>query len=308
MGTLCLIQNTSGLASMSKPAPGPLSPGLYLVATPIGNARDMGLRALDVLAGVSVVACEDTRKTGRLLARFGVSASLVSYHEHNALRMRPKLMDRIADGASVALVSDAGMPTISDPGHKLVRACIEAEQPVTAVPGPMAGLTALVLSGLPTDRFLFAGFPPNRGPARRRVLEGLVAVPASLIFQESPRRLAASLSDMAAVLGDRQAAVARELTKMHEEVRRGSLVQLADHYATSGPPRGETVVVVAPPESAAPAGEELDRMIRERRRTASLSRTAAEIAAATGISRRVVYERALALEPGHSVDAERDPE
>ncbi|NNG03861.1 MAG: 16S rRNA (cytidine(1402)-2'-O)-methyltransferase, partial [Inquilinus sp.] len=232
-------------APASKPPP--LPAGLYLTAVPIGNAGDITRRALDTLAAADAVACEDTRMTAKLLGLYGISRPLLSYHDHNADKMRPVLLRRIAGGEAVALVSDAGMPLISDPGYKLVRAAHEQGLPVTCLPGANAPLTALVLSGLPSDRFLFAGFPPPRKTARRNFYAEFEAVPATLVFFESAKRLPASLADLAAVFGDREAAVTRELTKKFEQVRRGRLPELAAAYAASGPPRGEVVVVVGPP-------------------------------------------------------------
>lgn len=273
--------------------------GLILVATPIGNAADITLRALSVLAGADVVACEDTRVTGKLLALHGVSASLTPYHEHNAAKARPQIIGRLKNGESVALVSDAGTPLVSDPGYRLVQACLEEGIPVTAVPGASSVLTALQLSGLPSDRFLFAGFLPNKTAARRRALAELAAVPATLVFLESPRRLDGALTDMAGVLGEREAAVARELTKLFEEVRRGPLADLARHYAEAGPPKGEVVVVVAPPSAAAETSDEMvDRLLREALLTTSLRDAVDAVAATTGRPRRQVYARALAVTAG----------
>ncbi|MGE0725362.1 MAG: 16S rRNA (cytidine(1402)-2'-O)-methyltransferase, partial [Alphaproteobacteria bacterium] len=232
------------------------APGLHVVATPIGNRGDITLRAIETLRGADLIACEDTRVTAPFLAGIGVGAPLIAYHDHNAARVRPTIMARLAEGAVVALVSDAGTPLVSDPGFRLVRACIEAGIAVSSLPGASAPLAALVVSGLPTDRFLFAGFPPPKAAARRTMLAGLAAVPATLVLFEGPSRLADSLADMAEMLGDRPAAVARELTKLHEEVRRGSLAALAAHYREAGPPRGEIVVVVGPP--AAPAAADDD--------------------------------------------------
>ena len=285
----------SGGPEGSKPAGGPLPRGLYLVATPIGNLRDVSLRALDVLAAADRVACEDTRVTGKLLTLLGIDADLSPYHDHNADRALPGLVRRMEAGAAVALVSDAGTPSISDPGYRLVRACIEADIPVTAVPGPTAGIIGLILSGLPTDKFLFAGFPPPKPAARRKEFESLAAAPATLIFQESARRLAASLADMAAALGDREAAVARELTKLHEEVRRGPLRELADHYRTGGPPKGEVVVIVGPPAGETFSDEAVDRMLRDHLQTLRVRDAAAEVAELTGLPRKRLYARALEL-------------
>ncbi len=269
-----------------------LGPGLYLVATPIGNLGDVTLRALEVLGAADVVACEDTRVTRRLLDRHGVRARLVAYHEHNAARVRPLLLARLAAGERIALVSDAGTPLVSDPGYKLVGAAVAAGIAVVPIPGPSAVLAALAVAGLPVDRFVFLGFLPARAAQRRAVLRTFAAVPASLIAFESPRRLAASLADMAAVLGPRPAAVARELTKIHEEVVRGPLDTLAARYAKA--PRGEVVVVVAPPADAAVADDAtVDRALDEALSRLGPSAAAAEVARATGRPRRDMYARAL---------------
>ncbi len=205
-----------------------LEPGLHLVATPIGNLGDITLRALWVLRGVDRILCEDTRVTGRLLARFGITTPLEAYHDHNADRVRPLALAALRGGERLALVSDAGTPLVSDPGFKLVRAALEEGLPVTAAPGPSAAIDALILSGLPPDAFLFAGFLPPRAAARRKALAAWRELPATLIFYEGPSRLAAALADLRETLGDRPAAIARELTKRHEEIRRGSLSALAD--------------------------------------------------------------------------------
>ncbi len=238
--------------------------------------------------------------TGRLLARYGISAPLDPYHDHNADRVRPQVLDRLRRGERLALVSDAGMPLVSDPGYRLVREAIAAGLPVTAAPGPSAALTALVLSGLPPDAFVFAGFLPPRPAARRRAAAAWKEAPASLIFFEGPSRLAASLADLAAVLGPRDAAVVREATKRHEEVARGTLPALAARYRDA-PPRGEIVVVVAPPgAAAAPAPDELDRRLCEALARSSLRDAVAEVAAAAGLARAAVYRRALALRGGRA--------
>lgn len=286
----------------SKPAPqAALAPGLYLVATPIGNLADIGLRAIEVLGKAELVACEDTRTTGKLLTAHGIAAKLTAYHEHNAARVRPRLMKRLECGEAVALVSDAGTPLISDPGYKLVAAAAAAGVTVTAVPGASAGLAALTVSGLPSDRYFFAGFLPNKATARRRALAELVPVPASLVIYESARRLPAALADMAEVLGPRPAAVARELTKLHEEVRRGTLPALAEHYGTAGPPKGEVVVVIGPPSldaAAAPSAEALDARLRAALSRESLRDAVAAVAEATGLPRKQIYARALELVAG----------
>lgn len=267
-----------------------------MVATPIGNASDISLRAMDVLGRVDLVACEDTRTSGKLLAIHGISARLTPYHEHNADRVRANLTRRLKNGQTVALISDAGTPLISDPGYRLVRDCIEMEIPVTTVPGPSAILAALVLSGLPMDRFMFAGFLPNRSGGRRRALADLSSIPATLVFMESPRRLAASLGDMAEVLGDRKAVVARELTKMFEEARRATLCQLAEYYRTNDRPKGEIMVVVAPSGKPPPPDDaELDEKIIKALECSSLRDAAAEIAVSTGLPRQKIYARALKI-------------
>jgi 16S rRNA (cytidine1402-2'-O)-methyltransferase len=275
----------------SKPAA-----GLYLVATPIGNLKDISLRALDVLGGVDLVACEDTRVTGRLLQLLGLKARMTPYHDHNADKARPQLLAALAEGRSVALVSDAGTPLVSDPGFRLVADCIAAGITVTALPGASAALTALQLSGLPADRFLFAGFLPSKSTARKAALLELKMVPASLIFYESPHRTAETLADMAAVLGNRDGAVARELTKLHEEVARGSLTDLAARYADA-PPRGEVVLVVGPPGAeSAEATPDLESLVRARVESGlSIKDASALVAAETGHPRRDVYAVALRL-------------
>lgn len=276
------------------PGESKLSPGLYIVATPIGNMRDITLRALDVLGRADVLACEDTRVTGKLLRHFGLTpGKVVAYHDHNAEAMRPRLMEALGKGGVVALVSDAGTPLVSDPGYKLVRAAVEAGAPVHALPGASASLAALVSSGLPSDRFLFAGFLPPRRAARLQALTELQRVPATIVVFESTRRLAATLADMLTAFGPRPAAVARELTKLYEEVRRGSLDELARHYAESGSPKGEAVIVVGPP---APDGPEtdIDAMLDDALSRMSLRDAAETVSVATGQKKRDVYAQALA--------------
>jgi 16S rRNA (cytidine1402-2'-O)-methyltransferase len=271
-------------------------PGLYLVATPIGNLGDMTLRGLEILAGVDVIACEDTRVTRKLTDRYGVTTPLVAYHDHNAETARPKLLARLAEGQSVALVSDAGTPLISDPGYKLVREAREAGLVVTAVPGASAVMAAVASAGLPTDRFLFEGFLPSREQARRSRVSELAEVPATLVFFETGPRIAAMLNDLAGVLGTRDAAVCRELTKLHEEVRRGDLASLARIWDEGAETRGEFVVVVGPPAAAPPVETDaLDDLIRRALATASLKDAVEAVVAATGHKRRLVYQRALSL-------------
>ncbi len=278
----------------------PLAPGLYLVATPIGNLGDMTLRAISVLKCAEAIACEDSRVTRKLLSAHGIATPMTPYHEHNAARARPGLIRRLRDGAAIALVSDAGTPLVSDPGYKLVAEAQEAGITVTAVPGASAALTALILSGLPSDAFFFAGFTPPRSTARKRALAALAAVPGSLVFYESAKRLGDFLDDAHEVFGDRAAAVCRELTKLHEEVARGSLGELAERYRISGAPRGEIVVVIAPPgaDDAASAEDRLDEALRAALDGSSLRDAVDRVAAETGIARRRVYARALELGAG----------
>ena len=274
-----------------------LAAGLHLVATPIGNLRDITLRALETLAGADLIACEDTRITRRLLDHYGIAAPLTPYHEHNAAAARPKLLDRLAAGASVALVSDAGTPLVSDPGFKLVRAAHDAGHTVTALPGASATLAALASAGLPTDRFFFEGFLPAKQGQRKTRIAELARIPATLILFESGPRLGAALADLAAGLGGREAAVCRELTKLHEEVRRGELGELAQAYAQDAETRGEIVIVIAPPagDTAAFDQGELDTLLRRALDRASVKDAVNEVASATGRPRREVYQRALAL-------------
>jgi 16S rRNA (cytidine1402-2'-O)-methyltransferase len=270
--------------------------GLYLVATPIGNLRDITLRALETLAAADLVACEDTRVTRKLFDHYGLSAPLIPYHDHNAETARPKILERLAVGGVVALVSDAGTPLVSDPGFKLARDAIAEGHAVTAAPGASSVLAALSVAGLPTDRFFFEGFLPTKEAARRTRIAELARVPATLVLFESGPRLASSLEDLAAGLGPREAAVCRELTKLHEEARRGDLGGLARDYAAGAETRGEIVVVIAPPSAQEqPSAAEIDAMLRAALSRTTLKDAVAEVAAATGEPRRAVYSRALEL-------------
>jgi 16S rRNA (cytidine1402-2'-O)-methyltransferase len=278
-----------------RPVDAPSLPGgLHIVATPIGNLRDVTLRALDVLAAADLIACEDTRITRKLLDHYCITTPLTPYHEHNAATARPKLLVRLAEGAAIALVSDAGTPLISDPGFKLVREAREAGLLVTALPGPSAALAALAVSGLPTDRFFFEGFLPPKPTQRRTRIGDLKRIPATLVLFETGPRLAACLADLTQELGPRAAAVCRELTKLHEEVRRGDLAELAAHYAGDAETRGEIVVVVAPPGPLADTAD-LDTLLRQALGRLSVKEAVAEIASVTGRPRREVYQRALVL-------------
>lgn len=280
-------------------SPAELAPGLYVTATPIGNARDISLRALDVLKGCDAIVAEDTRVTAKLLAIYAISKPLSAYNDHNAARERPKLLTRLRDGARLALVSDAGTPLVSDPGFKLVREALAENLPVHAVPGASAPLTALTLAGLPTDRFLFAGFLPAKRGERMAALAELKGVRATLVFFESAQRLADSLADMAQVMGPRAAAVGRELTKLHEEMRRGDLASLAAAYAEEGPPRGEVTLVVGPPVAREPDLARADALLEIALAHMPVRAAADFVAEALGLPRRLAYARALALKQDH---------
>lgn len=283
-------ERISGL-KRSKP-----EPGLHIVATPIGNLGDITVRALDTLAAADAVACEDTRKTGRLLQVYGLKRPLVRYDDHAGDRALPGLMERLERGEIVALVTDAGTPLISDPGYRLVAAAREAGHPVTTAPGASSVMAALSIAGLPTDRFLFAGFLPPRSAARRKVAAAL-PTDTTLVLFESARRLAAALADLADVLGPRDAAICRELTKLHEEAVSGSLADLAKRYAASDAPKGEIVIVVAPAAegSSEDRAGAVDAALQEALETMGVRDAAATVAAATGASKRAVYARALEL-------------
>jgi len=277
------------------PSPASFAPGLYIVATPIGNARDITLRALDLLRSADLIAAEDTRVTAKLLAIHGIKTPCLAYHDHNAERQRPKLMERLKSGAIVAQVTDAGTPLVSDPGLRLVQAAVAEGVPVTTLPGPSAVLAGLVLAGLPSDRFFFQGFLPQKKGARKKALDEIKAVPATLVFLESAKRLAASLVDMADVLGVRDGAVLRELTKKFEEVRRGTLAELAAHYKEAGAPLGEVVVVVGPEtgEVAVLDDEALGALIDTALASMSVRDAAAHVTAITGMKKKDVYARTL---------------
>lgn len=281
--------------------------GLYFVATPIGNMRDITLRALDVLAEVDAVACEDTRHTAKLMNAHGIKARLVSYHDHNAARVRPGLLDRLRRGESIALVSDAGTPLISDPGYRLLIEAIDAEIPVTTLPGASSVLAGLTLAGLPTDRFLFLGFAPVRSAARKRYLAPFEELDATIVLLESPRRLAKCLADLLSVFGDRDVAVAREITKLHEDVVRDRLSVLIDRFAQAPAPRGELVIVIGPPApdaAAPPDQDQIDARLREGLEAEKPGVLATRLAAELGVPRRQLYQRAVALKGGADPDAD----
>lgn len=281
----------------SRPAQA-LEPGLYLVATPIGNLRDITLRALDTLKSADRILAEDTRVSKRLLDAYDISAKLQPYHDHNGEKVRPGILAALAEGAAIALVSDAGTPAVSDPGYKLVREAVAAGINVYALPGASAALAALCISGLPTDSFTFAGFPPPKTQARETWLETYKSLPGSLILFEGASRLADCLASLAKVLGERDAAVCRELTKMHEEARRGSLASLAEHYAEAGPPRGEIVIIIGPATQTSWDEMQVDEAIRSALQDMRVKDAAAAVAEASGWAKRDVYARAVALKDG----------
>ena len=287
--------------SLPSPAPsltkerGDLAAGLYILATPIGNARDITLRALEALKGCDVIVAEDTRVTSKLLAIHGISKPLMAYNDHNAPQTRPKILERLERGEVVALVSDAGTPLVSDPGYKLVREAIAAGANIVALPGPSAVLTGLTLSGLPSDKFLFAGFLSSRSGERKNALEELKDVPATLIFFESAGRLGESLAAMAEVLGNRPCAMARELTKLHEEVRRGNLRDLAAHYEKAGAPKGEVTLLVGPPLEVTTDSARIDAALTAALAFMPVKAAADLIAGLTEVPRKQLYARALEL-------------
>ena len=283
-----------GLAAEAEPLPA----GLYVVATPIGNLRDVTFRALSVLAAAAAVLAEDTRITKRLLAHYGITTPLLTYNDHSSEAVRERMIHRLREGEALALVSDAGTPLVSDPGYRLVQAAIAAGLPVTPIPGPSALLTALVVSGLPTDRFFFEGFLPAKSGARRTRLQAIAGIPGTLILYEAPHRLPEMLADAAEILGERPGVVARELTKLFETVRRGDLPDLARQFAQEGPPKGEIVVLVGEGTAGTPGPEAdaaLDGRIEAALARHSIKDAAALVAAETGLPKRDVYARALAL-------------
>lgn len=283
----------------------PLEPGLHLVATPIGNLADVSLRALAVLANADLIAAEDTRHSRKLLSHYGIKGELTPYHEYNAAKERPKLLARMRAGAAVALISDAGTPLVSDPGYKLVREALEEGLYVTSIPGPSAALAALTSSGLPTDTFLFAGFLPVKGGPRRSRIEELKDVPATLLFYEAPQRLARSLADLAEILGSREAALAKELTKLHEGMARGTLATLAAMAAEAPDQKGEFVIVVAPQsaEQAFAGDDAILAALETALKTESFRDAVRDVAEQFGAKRSRVYELGLSLSRGADEEA-----
>lgn len=273
-----------------------LEPGLYPVATPIGNLRDITLRALDILANCDLVLAEDTRKTRVLFDAYGLTTPLTPYHDHNGEAVRPGILDRLADGAAIALVSDAGTPLIADPGYKLVREAVAAGHRVSPAPGASAVLAGLSAAGLPTDRFVFAGFPSSKAGQRARLFASLAQVEATLVFYESPRRVGDSLAAMSDAFGAREAVVAREMTKTFEEIRRAPLADLAAHYGEGNAPKGEVVIVVGPPgERSRWDVDAVDAAVLEALSTTGVKAVAAAVSAVSGWSKNDVYARAVAL-------------
>lgn len=282
-------------AALREALAAPLAPGLYLVATPIGNLADMSLRGLATLARADHLYCEDTRHTRKLLSHFGLTPALSAYHEHNAAKERPRILARLERGERVALVSDAGTPLVSDPGYKLAREALEAGHRVFSVPGPSAALAALTSSGLPADRFLFEGFLPPKREARRKRLSELADAQATLIFYEAPSRLEAMLRDVAEILGPREAAVAKELTKLHEGILRGTPGEVVDRLGTEFASRGEFVVLAGPPAKSEAGDAEVRAALKEALARLSVRDAAREVAERLGVNRSRVYRLGLAM-------------
>ena len=272
----------------------PLAPGLYIVATPIGNLADISLRALAVLARADHICCEDTRHSQKLLTAFGIRGKLNAYHEHNASRERPKILGWLAEGKVVALISDAGTPLIADPGYKLVREAAEAGYRVFPVPGASAAIAALCVSGLPTDQFLFAGFLPPKESARRKRIEALASIPATLVFYETAPRLAAALGDLASAMGGREVVVAREMTKRFEEIVRGVLPLVLPGDAEAL--KGEIVILVAPAQEVEMAEDDIRDAVEQALRSMSLRDAVDEVTRTLRVPRRVVYSLALDMQ------------
>ena len=272
-----------------------IAPGLYVVATPIGNLGDITMRALDVLRAADVIACEDTRVSGKLLSHYGIKARMTSYHDHNSEEKRPELIELLQGGKIVALISDAGTPLISDPGYKLVREAAKLGITIVPIPGASSVTTALSVCGLPTDRFLFAGFLPAKAMARKKEIAALSVIPSTLVLFESVHRLSDTLNELAAQMGEREAAIARELTKLYEELRRGTLTELAAHYAEAGDPKGEVVIIIAPPSPTVASETDVEAMLRDHLATMSLKDAATAVARLSGLPRQEIYAKALQM-------------
>ncbi len=272
-----------------------LEPGLYVTATPIGNLGDITYRAVDTLKSVDLILCEDTRVSAKLLAHYDIATKCISYHDHNAERVRPQVLEKLKNGASIALISDAGTPLISDPGFKLVREVAEFGVKIMSIPGPSSPIAALSIAGIPSDRFLFLGFLPAKTHARCQVLTEVSKINTTLVFLETGPRLVKSLRDVLDVLGPRRGAVAREMTKLYEEIRRGSVDQLIEIFDKVERVKGEIVVIIEPPLVKSYEPDEVDALILEHLQTTSLKETAAHVAVLTGLAKRQVYSRALSL-------------
>ncbi len=287
----------AGYKRADQPAPktSAIKPGFYLVATPIGNLRDITFRALDILSSVDLIICEDTRVTGKLMGAYGFKKKMQVYNDHSTDQQREKLIEAVSDGQSVAVLSDAGTPLVSDPGYKLVRAAIEKKLYVTSIPGPNAALPALQLSGLPTDQFSFLGFLPPKTIARQSALQKWENVPGTLILYETGPRLLDSLQDIRKVLGNREAAVMRELTKMYEEAKRGKLSDLIVHYTEKGQPKGEIVITVGQPVAEIVSGESIEKQLKQALQKMSVRDAAEMVAQATGKPKKTIYTLALKL-------------
>lgn len=281
--------------NVASPKSIPMKPGFYLVATPIGNLRDITFRALDVLSSVDLIICEDTRVTGKLLNAYGFKKKMQIYNDHATDGQRERLIEAVAGGQSIAVLSDAGTPLVSDPGYKLVRGAVEQGLYVTSVPGPNAALPALQLSGLPTDQFSFLGFLPPKTTARQNALKKWEGAPSSLIMYETGPRLLDSLQDMRVVFGNRDGAVMRELTKMYEEVKRGKLSDLILHYSTKGAPKGEIVVVLGHPVAEVVSTESIEKQLIKALENMSVRDAADMVSQATGKPKKTIYTLALKL-------------
>jgi len=272
-----------------------LQPGLYVTATPIGNLADITYRAVNVLKSADLILCEDTRVSAKLLAHYEISTNCIAYHDHNAARVRPQVVEKLKSGAAIALISDAGTPLISDPGFKLVREAAGAGVKILSVPGPSSPIAALSIAGLPSDRFLFLGFLPAKTHARRQVLSEVSGINSTLVFLETGPRLIKMLRDVLDVLGPRQGVVAREMTKLYEEVSRGAIDQLIEKFGSVERVKGEIVVIIEPPAEKSFEADEIDALILEHLHSTSLKEAVAQVATITGIARRKIYTRALSL-------------
>jgi len=272
-----------------------LEPGLYVTATPIGNLADITYRAVDVLKSADLILCEDTRVSAKLLSHYDISTKCISYHDHNAQRVRPQILEKLKQGAAIALISDAGTPLISDPGFKLVREVADLGVKVVSIPGPSSPIAAMSIAGLPSDRFLFLGFLPAKTHARKQVLAEVSNINATLIFLETGPRLIKMLNDVLEVLGAREGAVAREMTKLYEEIKRDKIDALIEIYGKSERIKGEIVVLIEPPQEKTFAQDEIDDLILEQLKSTSLKETAAHVATITGLAKRQIYTRALSL-------------